>query len=268
MLLRRITEHVKAQNWTAVALDFVIVVVGVFMGIQLGNWNEARVNHETETTYLELLQRDLRTTVDEVENQIAFEQFQVQLANNALPIIEQSPSELRRRKLGITLNRLSGRRTLKIDSPTFLDLQSSGRLGLVSDPELRSSILSYFFAAQRWEAVIEKNNAHFVDDGYSGFMDNYSIGYWLWDDEVMGSAPPGIVSAILAQQKSSIDPRLTQAGGAMLMAPRDDAFWDEVKVRLGKRAGIASANQSVASALRDETAALEEKITAYLEGRL
>ena len=29
MLLRRITEHVKAQNWTAVALDFVIVVVGV-----------------------------------------------------------------------------------------------------------------------------------------------------------------------------------------------------------------------------------------------
>ena len=30
MLLRRITEHVKTQNWTAVAIDFVIVVVGVF----------------------------------------------------------------------------------------------------------------------------------------------------------------------------------------------------------------------------------------------
>ena len=30
MLLRRVIEHVKAQNWTAVALDFVIVVVGVF----------------------------------------------------------------------------------------------------------------------------------------------------------------------------------------------------------------------------------------------
>ena len=26
MLLRRITEHVKDQNWFAVALDFVIVV--------------------------------------------------------------------------------------------------------------------------------------------------------------------------------------------------------------------------------------------------
>jgi hypothetical protein len=39
VLLRRITEHVKAQNWTAVALDFLIVVVGVFIGIQVSNWN-------------------------------------------------------------------------------------------------------------------------------------------------------------------------------------------------------------------------------------
>jgi hypothetical protein len=42
MVLRRITEHVKTQNWFAVGLDFVIVVVGVFIGIQVSNWNEAR----------------------------------------------------------------------------------------------------------------------------------------------------------------------------------------------------------------------------------
>ncbi|MEM7491908.1 MAG: hypothetical protein AAF296_00915 [Pseudomonadota bacterium] len=44
MLLRRITKHVKAQNWFAVFLDFCIVVVGVFIGIQVANWNEARVD--------------------------------------------------------------------------------------------------------------------------------------------------------------------------------------------------------------------------------
>jgi hypothetical protein len=30
MILRRLTQHIKAQNWFAVALDFFIVVVGVF----------------------------------------------------------------------------------------------------------------------------------------------------------------------------------------------------------------------------------------------
>jgi hypothetical protein len=34
MLLRRMIEHVKAQNWFAVGLDFFIVVTGVFIGLQ------------------------------------------------------------------------------------------------------------------------------------------------------------------------------------------------------------------------------------------
>ena len=42
MILRRVIEHVKAQNWTAVALDFVIVVVGILIAFQITNWNEAR----------------------------------------------------------------------------------------------------------------------------------------------------------------------------------------------------------------------------------
>ena len=43
MILRRITEHVKSQNWFAVGIDFVIVVVGVVIGIQVANWNETLV---------------------------------------------------------------------------------------------------------------------------------------------------------------------------------------------------------------------------------
>ena len=33
MILRRITKHVKDQNWFAVGIDFIIVVVRVFIGI-------------------------------------------------------------------------------------------------------------------------------------------------------------------------------------------------------------------------------------------
>lgn len=42
MLLRRISQHVKAQNWFAVVLDFVIVVVGILIAFQISNWNESR----------------------------------------------------------------------------------------------------------------------------------------------------------------------------------------------------------------------------------
>ena len=69
MLLRRITEHVKAQNWTAVALDFVIVVVGVFIGIQVANWNEARAENERIAAQLQSFRNELlfaRTEFEEL----------------------------------------------------------------------------------------------------------------------------------------------------------------------------------------------------------
>ena len=145
MLLRRITKHVKDQDWFAVALDFVIVIAGILIAFQITNWNEERLNRKTEITYLELLQRDLQATVVEVESQISLEKFHVQIANDAVAIIAEPPAELRQKKLGMTLSRLTGRRTLMIKSPTFQDLQSSGRIELISDPELRSDILNYFF---------------------------------------------------------------------------------------------------------------------------
>ena len=55
MLLRRITQHVKEQNWFAVGIDFCIVVIGVFIGIQVANWNEYRTEDRREQIYLERL---------------------------------------------------------------------------------------------------------------------------------------------------------------------------------------------------------------------
>jgi hypothetical protein len=40
MILRRVIAHFKKQEWTAIALDFLIVVAGVFVGLQVSNWNE------------------------------------------------------------------------------------------------------------------------------------------------------------------------------------------------------------------------------------
>ena len=40
MILRRVTEHVKTQNWTAVALDFVIVVAGILIAFRITEWSE------------------------------------------------------------------------------------------------------------------------------------------------------------------------------------------------------------------------------------
>ena len=57
MLLRRIIGYVKTQNWTAVILDFVIVVFGVFLGLQVQDWSTERDRRNHENEYLRRLRR-------------------------------------------------------------------------------------------------------------------------------------------------------------------------------------------------------------------
>ncbi len=60
MILRRLANHMKSQHWTAVFLDFVIVVAGVFVGLQVNNWNQARQEHQRATVLLDALGVGLR----------------------------------------------------------------------------------------------------------------------------------------------------------------------------------------------------------------
>ena len=88
MLLRRITKHVKDQNWFAVGLDFFIVVIGVFIGIQLGNLNDARSNAE-----------GLRSTLERLQAEVA---HNVQIADDLLSFIESGQADRELAKFAVS----------------------------------------------------------------------------------------------------------------------------------------------------------------------
>ncbi len=63
MILRRLTEHLQSQNWFAVAIDFAIVVFGVFFGIQVANWNDHQAFSKKEMELLGELRRELEASI-------------------------------------------------------------------------------------------------------------------------------------------------------------------------------------------------------------
>lgn len=67
MLLRRVIEHVKDQNWFAVGIDLVIVVIGVVIGIQVANWNDVRNNKAGLVASLERLDREVSLNIDMID---------------------------------------------------------------------------------------------------------------------------------------------------------------------------------------------------------
>jgi hypothetical protein len=79
MILRRITQHVKDQNWLAVGIDFCIVVFGVYFGIQIGNWNDTRLDRMAYQQAHERMVLEARTNIHTSET----------LLKNVSPLIQK-----------------------------------------------------------------------------------------------------------------------------------------------------------------------------------
>lgn len=62
MILRRITLHLKNQNWFAVWLDITVVVFSVFIGIQVANWNVLRIENKDNHDLINLGMHEIKGT--------------------------------------------------------------------------------------------------------------------------------------------------------------------------------------------------------------
>lgn len=172
MLLRRVIEHVKAQNWTAVALDFVIVVVGVFIGIQVSNWNDARADKAQEAAILAQLNAEFSEIHEALERQIRIRQGYVEDLGNLIAGLEGTgpmPEDQTIKRALIAL-RSTGRRPAQ--SAAYLQLTSNGELARLSNEDLKQALIRYharlerdaFIFPELLKMVIdERSNNTFVD---------------------------------------------------------------------------------------------------------
>lgn len=66
MILRRLAQNLKEQGWTAITIEFVLLVLGVFLGIQVANWNTAVADRRVAETYLAAIADDVRSDISEL----------------------------------------------------------------------------------------------------------------------------------------------------------------------------------------------------------
>ena len=56
MIYKRVAANLRAQNWLAITIELTIVIVGVFIGTQVSNWNADRLQKlETQRMLIQLV---------------------------------------------------------------------------------------------------------------------------------------------------------------------------------------------------------------------
>lgn len=151
MILRRLSQHVKDQNWFAVALDFVIVVLGVFIGLQFANWNEARSFDRLERNYLVQVKDEVELNRRVTEAQIAYVDTVVDTGKRALAYLDSDrPCEANCADLLIDFFHASQLWGTPRRLTIFGEME---RLGLPRDAETRQTLLDLYRFLDGWDFV-------------------------------------------------------------------------------------------------------------------
>jgi hypothetical protein len=145
MLLRRVIEHVRRQDWAAVGIDFVITVFGVFIGLQAATWNEARIDRQRAHSYLERIHADLETDLANFHDRIAFWDAVSGYGRTALAYADTGDAGASSQwNLLIAYFQASQVAEYYTTSATWDELKSAGELHLIADVELRNALASYY----------------------------------------------------------------------------------------------------------------------------
>ena len=157
MILRRITEHVRAQNWFAVAIEFVIVVVGVFVGLQAQDWSTARAEQKAERAAIERLVVEYKANLELLNADIEMSRRTMEASERLLTMISPEPAVIAAdRALAQTiLDCLTNPKFVPILGTTT-SLTASGGLQLIGDPEIQRRLTQWPSTAQvliEWEEI-------------------------------------------------------------------------------------------------------------------
>jgi hypothetical protein len=183
MILRRITQHVRDQNWTAVGIDFLIVVVGVFVGLQASTWNAERIDRSREAAFLTGLAGDVESDLTEIDGILAVSTVRLssmtwlietatgealpdgfESARGRIEVEDVAPfDEADPQTLGVALFILT---TLDGERLTFDTMINTGGTGVLRDASLVREIQAYYARvdqALHFEAQLERSRVVLVD---------------------------------------------------------------------------------------------------------
>jgi hypothetical protein len=149
MVLRRILQQLREQNWSAIAVEFVLLVLGVFLGLQAQEWASERADRVEERALLAGLRAEFVEASAELTRQVEKHR---RIEADVTYVIDALDAAARD---GASHARVLDRRvawalvgtTTQLSQGELRGMLSSGRLPLIRNPALRKALAN-------WDSVL------------------------------------------------------------------------------------------------------------------
>ncbi len=164
MILRRLADGIRQQDWFTVVVEVLIVVVGIFLGLQVDDWNEARKDRIDEQEFITRLHGDL----------LLAEDLSSRVRNRRLGRLESmitAADVLFTRSERDVLSdeeciAVTGTHYFNInvpELPSLSELAATGRMSIIRDTELRSALVELQQNRSALSMLIALQSARAID---------------------------------------------------------------------------------------------------------
>lgn len=157
-LSRRWSGKAREQNWFAVAVDLAIVVVGVFLGIQMANWNDSRKDRAEERRYYAQILDDLRTDQIALQETLKRAARYDAAAENTLQAIRSGiPPNVAPGQFAVDIHHAGWLYIPRASRRTYDELISTGNLGLLQSEAAKAAIADYYSSfddLRQWDQLL------------------------------------------------------------------------------------------------------------------
>ena len=148
---KRLIRKGKTRKYLKYAIgEIFLVVVGILIALQINNWNESRKKTETEVFYLKAIQDEFSKNLKEVEAVMKRNAKNLKTAHSLLNLMGQNDLILSEKTFDSLLyGSFISEIEYRPSSGVLTELVNSGKLGLISNRDLRLQLAS-------WDGLITK----------------------------------------------------------------------------------------------------------------
>jgi|GEM_PF-305828 hypothetical protein len=155
MIINRIASAIKRQDLSQIIIEIFIVVIGIFLGLQVTDWNEEREERVQEETILNRMHTEVYDGLgyrDALSQNMIFGELQITIRDRLADIAKFFKEGTNRDHFdyrhcqAIVLSHVNNNTTITL--PTMIELLSSGQISLIKSEEIKTALSGYTIASE------------------------------------------------------------------------------------------------------------------------
>lgn len=182
MIVQKVAEAVRQQDWFTVLLEILIVIIGIFLGLQVDDWNEARKADIRATDYVARISSELELDLAGIDRCLKIAEARKEMGKLLIraladdKVVRENPA-----RFLYAIQRAGWTWLPSINDTTFEEITQNGEFSVIPE-ELRTAIASYYSLVkvrQQWSYLRENRQTAF-GVGRIGIL-TAEQDYRLWD---------------------------------------------------------------------------------------